>query len=140
MLNNLIKRHNGYSLTELLICICIIMILSSLPFISQNKRTDIATFYQLRSTITLAQAIASSRGQKVLLVSQGWKQIDLFNATNKITSIQVVKSKYKTSYVGFLSNNTINIDNNGLTYNNGTFYSNNFNRPVHVNKALRLTP
>ncbi|MBT4963170.1 MAG: hypothetical protein HOI53_00990 [Francisellaceae bacterium] len=116
------------------------MILSSLPFISQNKRTDIATFYQLRSTITLAQAIASSRGQKVLLVSQGWKQIDLFNATNKITSIQVVKSKYKTSYVGFLSNNTINIDNNGLTYNNGTFYSNNFNRPVHVNKALRLTP
>ena len=131
------NSHNGWSLIETLVCICIISIMLSYFFTTIQRSNPLLSKLQIRSILTLSQSIAASKECEVQVTSDNWKQINItFEQEHSININLLNNNVFK--YKGFIDSNYIGINKNGSTYNNGTFYG-KYNKTVAVvNNMLRF--
>lgn len=128
--------QKGWSLIELIICICLISICVSVSIRASTTNNTMTTSSQIKSIFLLAQAIASYQNNSIWLSSSNWVDIGVFNSKTSIK--QRIYTHEKIKYRGFLSTNTIRISSLGFTHNNGSFYIIPSQRVINVNKSLRV--
>lgn len=129
-----VSQQKAWTLIEILYCICIYLCLyASYTLTSQTPK--IICSRQIKSALTLAQAVSSSKNTATNLHSTDWISLKMTN-NNLETNINLYGNN-KLSYKGFISNEIIKVRKNGFTHNNGSFH---IPEQLYVNFALRVRP